>query len=267
MLIDTHCHINIMVKEKFDVPLKPNHFDLAATIVKQAAHDDVTHIINVGTSKLESKNCVELAQKFEHVWATVGIHPNDCTQYWQDDLKELKKLIQKNPDKIIGIGECGIDKHYEEYDLARQQDAFKAQIELALEHNLALVVHSRDAADETLGILDGYVGDLKRCVMHCFSYGKAIADDVQGMGFALGIGGTVTYPKNETLRAIVKNINLEHIVLETDAPYLPPQIMRGKVNHPQQIKTIAQYISELRGESFEKVAQQTTANAFKIFGI
>ena len=267
MLVDTHCHINMMVKKTFDTPLEESHIPQAEIIVNQAKEHGVSYIINVGTRAIENANCILLAQTFKNVFSTVGIHPND-SDTWQEDFELLKKWtanIQHN--KIVGIGECGIDMHYPDYDLNRQRDAFKAQIELALEHDLALVVHSRDAYDETLRILEEYKNNIQRATMHCFSYDQAFAQTVVDWNFVLGIGGTLTYPKNEELRTIVKNIPLKNIVLETDAPFLPPQAIRGKQNHPKEIVTIAQYIAELRGETFETIAQETTKNALELFGL
>lgn len=268
MLVDTHCHINIMVKKDFDVPLLQNMYPLAQQIISDAAHTGVTRIINVGTSLIESVNCVDLAKRFEHNYATVGIHPNDCTPEWRNEMKLLSKLTSRaSENRIVGIGECGLDFHYADYNLQQQIDAFRAQIELALTHNLALVIHSRDAADETLKVLHEYKDDLRRGTFHCFSYDASIADEALALGFVLGIGGTITYPKNEELRNIIRKISLDEFVLETDAPYLPPQYMRGKQNHPSQIRHIAEYIAELRGEDFQKIADSTTQNALKLFGI
>lgn len=268
MLIDTHCHINMMVKKKFDVPLTQKDISPATHIINEAAQDEVTHIINVGTSLIESQNCVMLATQFDTVFATIGLHPNDCTEQWRDDFNEIKKMVtNKEGNKIVGIGECGIDRHYPEYNLQRQIDAFKAQIELALEHDLALVVHSRDAADETLGVLEEYRNDIQRGVMHCFSYDQPIADHVIAMGFVLGIGGTLTYPKNNELRTVSQTVNIKNIVLETDAPFLPPQIIRGKQNHPKYIKTVATFLAELRSTSYKEIAQVTTDNALNLFSI
>lgn len=265
MLVDTHCHINMMVKSTFDTPLQQSDIPQAQAIVEQAQQLGISTIINVGTRSVENQNCILLARTFDSVFATVGIHPND-SDTWQDDFELLKKWVElKKENKIVGIGECGMDMHYPNYDLNRQRDAFKAQIELALEHDLALVVHSRDAYDETLGILEEYKTNISRATMHCFSYDHAFANTVTDWGFVLGIGGTVTYPKNEELRSIVKNTPLKNIVLETDAPFLPPQAIRGKKNHPKEIFTIAEYIAQLRGETFEKIAQETTKNAFKLF--
>jgi TatD DNase family protein len=267
MLIDTHCHINMMIKSAFDVSLEPHTLPLAKIIVEEAHKEDVSVIINVGTRHVENQNCILLAQHNATVFATVGIHPND-SDTWAEDIRAIKKwVIEKEKNKIVGIGECGIDRHYPDYNMQRQRDCFKAQIEIALEHDLALVIHSRDAYDETLKIVEEYKDSLHRAVMHCFSYDQSFALTVIEWQFKLGIGGTVTYPKNDVLRAVVKNISLQDIVLETDAPFLPVQNMRGKKNHPLFIKQIAEYIAQLRQESYEHVAQTTTESAIKLFNL
>jgi TatD DNase family protein len=257
-----------MVKKEFDMIMTSSQISLAQHIIDQAEAYSVTRIINVGTSLVESKNCIELARTYAPIFATVGLHPNDCTESWRTDLREIECMIQnKGANKIVGIGECGMDRHYENYDIQRQADAFKAQIELSLEYELALVIHSRDAADETLRILDEYRTQLQRVTMHCFSYDLSIARDIIAMGFVLGIGATITYPKNEELRKVVCSITLKDIVLETDAPFLPPQIIRGKQNHPLYIELIARKVAELRQESFESISEHTTENALRLFNI
>jgi TatD DNase family protein len=268
MLIDTHCHINIMVKSTFDTLLEESSFVRAQEIIEEARAHDVKRIINVGTSLIESQNCVMLARQFENVWASIGIHPNDCTPTWKKDLTIFKKLLkEKENNKIVAIGECGIDRHYPDYNLQMQKDVFKAQIELALEHDVALIVHSRDAYDETLRSLEEFKGEIKRGVIHCFSEDLAFAQTVIDFGLVLGIGGTVTYPKNEIVRSVAATIPLTKIILETDAPFLPPQIIRGKQNQPLYIETIARYLAQLRGITFDAVAEQTTATALQIFNI
>ncbi len=265
-LIDTHCHINMMVKPTFDVPLEPASLEAAHPIVQEARKHHVGTIINVGTSLVESRNCVQLARHIPTIWASVGIHPNDLTAHWQEDLIEIKKLIEFGPpNKIVAIGECGMDRHYPDYNAQRQKDAFKAQIELALSYDLALIVHSRDAYDETLRGLEEFKGEIKRGIIHCFSEDQQFADTVIDWGFAIGIGGTLTYPKNNALRSIATRVPLHKIVLETDAPFLPPQNIRGQQNHPLYIETIAHYLAQLRSTTFEDVAQQTTATAQAIF--
>jgi TatD DNase family protein len=266
MLIDTHCHMNIMVKKAFDTPLTQQECDAAKLIMQRAKNAQVTKIINVGTSVIESKNCVTLAQHYESAYATIGIHPTDATDAWRADIHALTLLLHhKEKNKIVGIGECGIDKYHKNYDAQRQRDCFKAQIELALTYDCAVVVHSREAADETLTVLSEYVKNGLRAVMHCFSYDQSIATDVINMNFLLGIGGTVTYPKNNELRSIVANTPLKHLVLETDAPYLPPQSLRGTQNSPEHIRTIAEFIAQLRGQNFDLISHETTVQAEALF--
>ena len=255
-----------MVKDSFDTPLSPELFPLVHDLVKDAEKAGVTTILNVGTSLQESINCIELARAFPPIFASVGIHPNDLTDSWKHDLKRLESYVAQQEElKIVAIGECGMDFHYPDYQIDRQKDGFKRQIELALKHQLALVVHTRDAGEETLRCLEEFKDSNLRGVIHCFSEDLSFAQEAIALGFVLGIGGTVTYPKNNTLRHVVSSVGLEHIILETDAPFLPPQSMRGKQNHPQYIKIIAEYIAELLSIPLEQVAQKTTQNAQNIF--
>lgn len=266
MLVDTHCHINMMVKKEFDVPLNAQDFVNATTIVTQAEQHDVTCIINVGTSLVESINCVELAQKNKNIYASVGIHPNDATDDWHKELKHLTSLLKKE-NKIVAIGECGLDRHYKDYNLSRQKDAFKAQIEVALEHDLAIIVHTRDAYDETLKSLDEFRGQGLRGTIHCFSEDQAFADYAIELGFVIGIGGTLTYPKNNLLRSVATTTPLEKIILETDAPFLAPQAVRGQQNHPGNIAIIAEFLANLRQETTQQIAGVTTKTALNVFRI
>lgn len=266
MIIDTHCHINMIVKHEFDRPLTTEECQKAQKIITEASAAHISSIINVGTSVSESLNCVTLAQQYPSVYATVGIHPNDCTSSWRADFSEIQKLVfNKEKNKIVGIGECGMDFHYPEYNKQRQHDAFKAQIELALEHDLALVVHTRDAGQETLGVLEEFSHNNLRGTIHCFSEDQSFADSAIAWGFVLGIGGTITYPKNTILREVVKKVGLQNIILETDAPFLPPQSLRGTQNTPANLALVAHYIAELLDTSFDEVAQTTTKNSKEIF--
>jgi TatD DNase family protein len=264
MLVDTHCHINNMVKKEFDIPLSPFDISQAQTIINEAAQEQITTIINVATSLEESKNCITLAEAFPQVFASIGIHPTDCSAQWKNDFTEIKKLIHS--EKVVGIGECGLDLYHKTTPLDRQISAFCAQIELAIMHKKALIVHSRDAYDETLRVLETYRNEKIRGVMHCFSYDNDFAQTIIAWNFYLGIGGTITYPKNEILRYAVQKTPLKHIVLETDAPFLPIQSMRGKQNHPKHIKDIAHFVADIKEILFDEVAHQTTQNARTLFG-
>ncbi len=258
-----------MVKKTFkdfDQPLTLNELMEADLIVREAAQAEISQILNVGTSLIESINCITLANRYPDVYAAVGIHPNDLTYDWKEDLLEIEKYLKKKEDyKIRAIGECGIDKHYPDYNIQRQEDAFKRQIELALTYNLPLVVHSRDAAEETYKCLRQFTSSSLRGTIHCFSEDHAWAQEALSLGFVLGIGGTVTYPRNSVLRSVVQTVGIDKIILETDAPFLPPQTMRGKKNHPRFIVTIADYIAMLLNISVAEVAHTTTRTAKELF--
>jgi TatD DNase family protein len=268
MLVDTHCHIHNMVKKDFDVALTDNQIKEARHIIEEADASGVLMIMNVGTSVVESENAVRLSQHYESLYAVVGIHPTDTRHASIGDMKKIASLL-KNPksEKIVGLGECGFDFYHQGYSKQKQKDFFLSHIELALEYDRALIVHSRDAYDETLLVLEQYKSEKLRGVIHCFSYDQQFVDIVTAWGFYLGIGGTITYPKNQSLRDIVQKIDLSHIVLETDAPFLPIQSMRGKTNHPRYIKDIAEYIAKLKQCSFEEVAEKTTKNAKKLCNV
>lgn len=265
MLIDTHCHLNMVIKTAFDRALTAAELLAIDAIIAEAAQQNVRTIINVGTSVIESSNCVRIAQQYPSTYATVGIHPNDLTADWREHFKEIKKLAAEPG--VVGIGEIGMDYHYSDYDKQRQFDAFRAQIELALERDKAVVVHSRDAIDDTLKVLQEYQHQLKRCVVHCFSENADVAQQVASWGYFIGIGGTITYPKNNFLREAVLAVGIQSIVLETDAPFLPPQSQRGKQNCPANIALVAQYLSELLPLPPTMVAEQTSANARFLFGL
>lgn len=267
MLIDTHCHMNIMVRnyvtKKNFIPLSFQEIDDCKRIINTAVNQQVSTIINVGTDLIESLTCIDIAKHFDNCYATIGLHPTDATDNWQAIMTEFTDLLRKkNELKIIGIGECGIDKYHQGYDAQRQRNVFEAQIELALEHNLALIVHSRDADIETYETLYAYRNEKNlKGTIHCFSSDMNYAAKYLDLGFVLGFGGTITYPKNNELRKVVTTIPLEKIILETDAPFLPPQIIRGKQNSPAQIRTVAEYIAMIRNEPYEHIAATTTQTA------
>ncbi len=267
MFVDTHCHLNMMVSKKIDALLDNEHFLLIGKVVEEANETKVTKIINVGTSVSETLNSVKIASLYENIFASTAIHPCDCTTEWRENFKEIEKLAkEKVKNKIVAIGETGLDFYHKPFDRRRQEDAFRLHIDLALKLNLPLVIHIRDAIDETLKILEEYSGEL-RGVAHCFVHDKKTAALLVECGFHLGIGGPITYPKNEYLRNVVLDIPLEKILLESDSPFLPPQKFRGQRNHPKYIPFIAQTISEIKGVSIDNVALVTTRNAERLFEI
>lgn len=265
MLIDTHAHINLLVTD-FDTPITSDSFSEINKILEISHKSNVTNIINVGTNLIESKNSIILANNFSSVFAAIGIHPTDWHADFKKDLAEFKTLL-KDHEKIVAIGECGLDLYHQNISLEKQIALFHAQIEIALCYKKPLIIHSRDAYEQTLKILEEYHKEPLKGVIHCFSYDYDFACTVTDWNFVLGIGGTITYPKNHELRTAVKKINESSLVLETDTPFLPIQSMRGKKNHPQYILNIAQYIAELKEIELQNVATQTTKAAKKLFNI
>lgn len=267
MLIDTHCHLEFILSHEKIEKLSFYDIDLINTIVRSAHEKSVTKIITIGTDYQRSLLCTEIAQAIPSVYCTVGIHPCDAHEDWATDFEKIKKLVvNKEKNKIVGIGESGLDFYHPNFNVDRQKDVFTAHIELALQYDLALVVHTRSAIDETLALLNPYTKNNLKAVIHCFDQDWPLAQEIIKMNFLMGIGGIVTYPKNENLRTVVLNDQLNNIILETDAPFLPPQVIRGKQNEPAQVHTVAQYLANFLHWPYEMVAEKTTHNALKLFG-
>lgn len=267
MFIDTHCHLNIMVAKEVDAPLQPTDFPIIQAHVAQAAQAGVTTIINVGTSLPESHNSMMIAACCPNVYATVGIHPCDATASWRDDMVQLESWVkEKGKNKIVGIGETGLDYYHKPFDGALQKEVFSAHIELANRYDLPLVVHVREAGDDLLKVLEQYKGRA-RGVIHCFQQSLAFAQTVIEWGFYIGIDAPITYPKNGPFREIVAQIPLSSIVLETDAPFLPPQEYRGRPNHPAYLPGFAQTVADLHGVTREELAASSSNNARRLFGV
>jgi TatD DNase family protein len=253
ILVDTHCHLTMM--------------GLVDNVVEEAAMTGVKKIISVSTTAKDSVETVEIARSASGVWATVGIHPCDVTPDWEVDFERIKSLVEKKKEnKIIGIGETGLDFYHQPFDKELQIKLFRAHIELAIENKLPVVVHIRESEEDVLNILEQYKGKLSG-VSHCFFLDEHGAKRLIDLGFYIGIGGPITYPKNNWLREVIKNVPLDSLVLETDAPFLPPQEFRGKKNHPKYLPLIAQKIAEIKNIEKAAIAQATTANVFRLFGI
>lgn len=268
MLIDTHCHLEILLKKFEKKLLSEKEVQQAQFFIERAKNNDVGMMITIGTNLIDSFNCVAIAKEFPEVYATVAIHPNDITEKWREDFKQLQGLVDaKVINKIVAIGECGIDLYHNKETCALQKDVFRAHIDLALEKQLPLVIHSRNAFDETLAVLDDYKDAPLRGVMHCFAGDLAFAHEVINRGLYLGIGGTITYPKNGALRDVIMHERLGQVVLETDAPFLAPQYKRGQQNEPAEIKPIAEYIAQMLNMPLDEVALTTTNNARSLFNI
>lgn len=252
MLIDTHCHLD-------DPKFNPDRDE----VIRRATAAGVGYIINVGSDLENSKNAVAIAQKYPNVYATVGLHPHDASSLNDKNFSEFKKLA-KSP-KVVAIGEIGLDYYRNLSPKDTQQNVFKKFLELAKELNLPVIIHARDAETDTLRILKAYKP--KKGVMHCFSAGKEMLDEVLAMGFYISYTCAVTFKNADNLRKLVKATPTERMMLETDAPYMAPQKYRGQRCEPAYVAILAEEIGHLKGLTAEDIAKITTLNAFRFFGI
>jgi len=251
MLVDTHAHLQWQV---FDKDLEK--------VLDRARKADVNCIINIGYDLSGSKKAIKLAERYEGLCATVGFHPHNANQLNENVLNELRKL-SAHPN-VVAIGEIGLDYYRNLSPRKVQLKAFEAQLALAEEVGLPVVIHDRDAHADTLKMLSKFKGRIKG-VMHCFSGSKEMADQCIKFNYYISFAGPVTFRNAYRLQAIAKKIDLDRILLETDSPWLAPQKERGKRNEPAFLIHIAEKIAELQGTSLDKLAETTANNAKRIF--
>jgi TatD DNase family protein len=266
-LIDTHVHLNMLIPDKTrDRIISAQEIIDLKPYVERAQQTQIKTMINVGTSYIESMNSIAIAKEYQNIFATIGIHPCDSDDApWEKDFEKLTKLLlEKKEHKIVGIGETGLDFYHKPFDQNIQQASFIGHIETAIEHKLPLVIHVREAADGTLDLLKNYSGKING-VIHCFSQSYDFAKQVLDWGLLLGIDAPITYPKNHALRDVVKKVPLDRLILETDAPFLPPQHLRGKKNEPANLVSVVEQIALIKECTQEQVAQITTKTAQDLF--
>lgn len=248
MFIDTHCHIS---KEYFDDI--PNLID---NIVKSG----VNKVIVNGCDMKSNFEVLELVEKYDIVYGALGFHPTELDDFSDEQLIWLEKNI--NNKKIVAIGEIGLDYHYENTDKVKQKEVFEKQLQIASKYHKPVIVHSRDAINDTYNIISKYnvIGSL-----HCFSSSKEMAERFIKLGFYIGIGGVCTYKNAKEIKEVIKAIDLEYIILETDTPYLSPEPVRKEKNTPCNIPIIASYIASLKDVDLSIVSKVTSANASRLF--
>lgn len=250
MFIDTHTHIND--KNGIDPDI----------YIKNAKDNNVLYLISSFCSKSDIKEVNYYLDKYPNLYACVGFHPEYSKDINIDDYIELEKLI-KNNKRIVAIGEIGLDYHYGKDDRLKQRELFEKQLELAIKYNKPVVIHTRDAINETYEILKKYkvVGDI-----HCFSGSIEMALKFIALGYKLGIGGVLTF-NNSKLYKVIEKIELSNILLETDSPYLTPVPYRGQKNESKNIPIIAEKIASIKNISIDKVMKETTTNAIELFDL
>ena len=253
MLIDTHAHLDF---ERFD--------DDREQVIDDASERGIKKIINIGADMESSRNSVQLAKEYSNIYAAVGMHPHDAEDFNQSCFAEFKELAQTK--KVVAIGEIGLDYHYDNSPRQRQQEVFKEQLKLAKELALPVVIHSRDAKEDSLRILKEHAADLTG-VMHCYGYDLPTAEEAFELDFYLSFGGLITFNSTSSMRKLVKKLPLERIILETDAPYLTPEPHRGERNESKYVKEVAEKMAEIKDISFSKVAEITTKNAEDLFNL
>ncbi len=251
--VETHTHLDLIKRN-------------AEEVVKDAAEKKVTKMVAIGIDLESSKIALEFASRFEGVYAAIGFHPHESKFLDEENLKELEKLAIAKKNEVVAIGETGLDYYWNHSTLPCQMEAFKKQINMAWKLNLPLIIHDREAHRDTLKILADEAKGLK-ILLHCFSGDLDMAKVCIERGYYLGVGGVVTFNNAKKLRATVKEVSLENLVLETDSPYLAPHPFRGKPNEPKYIPLIAEKIAEVKGISLEKVAKTTSKTAQEFFGI
>ena len=250
MFIDTHCHLSVEDYDDIDEVINDNR---KAGIEK---------IIISGCTKESIIESLELSKKYDDIFVTIGYHPSEAKIILNSDISALEKHLID--DKVVGIGEIGLDYHYGKDDIDLQKELFKKQLDLAIKYKLPVVIHSRDATLDTINILKEYpdvIGDI-----HCFSGSVETARQYINMGYYLGIGGVVTFT-NSNLSNVVKEIGIDNIVFETDSPYLTPVPFRGKKNSSKYIPYICKKVAETLGEDENMVAKKVLDNTYNLFDL
>lgn len=233
-------------------------------LLNSIQENEVGTIINVGASWKSVTSVIELAEKYPFIYAALGLHPDEVGDLNEERFVFLKEQCRKQ--KVVAIGEIGLDYYWDNESHDIQKKWFVRQLELARELDLPVIIHSRDAAEDTLKIMKEHAQGL-RGVIHCFSYSKELAEEYVKMGFHIGIGGVVTFKNGKKLKEVAEVIPLERILLETDCPYLAPEPYRGKRNSSLYIPHIAQAIADIKGITYEEVVAQTEQNGKLLFGI
>jgi TatD DNase family protein len=250
MFVDTHAHLEML--EDVEV------------VIKRALAHGVSRVVAVSSNLESSRRTLEIARTFPQVFAAVGVHPHEALSLNKEVLEELEKLSENQ--KVVAIGETGLDYHYMNSPREVQIASFKNHIELAKRLSLPLVIHVRDAHEDMVSILKEQIAEGVKGVIHCFTGDYLTANRYIDMGFYISFSGIITFKNADKIREAARIIPLERLLIETDSPYLAPFPFRGKRNEPAYVVYVAEKIAELRGELLEKIAEETTRNAKELFG-
>lgn len=251
MFVDSHCHLNFPeLAERMD--------DVRARM----AENQVSHALVISVNKPKYPQVLALAEQFDNFWATVGVHP-DVKDEPEFSFEEL--LAQASHPKVVAIGETGLDYHWHPDQPEWQRERFRVHIQAAKAAGLPLIIHTRSSAQDTMQLMRSEGADAAGGVMHCFTESWNIAQQALDLGFYISFSGIVTFKAAKELKEVAKQVPLDRLLIETDSPYLAPMPHRGKTNEPAFVRHVAEHISELRGESVERIAQASTDNFFRLF--
>ncbi|HEV2903530.1 MAG TPA: TatD family hydrolase, partial [Pyrinomonadaceae bacterium] len=259
MFVDSHCHID-----------GPDYDADREEVIARARDAGVTTMLNVGTGDPHSgafERAAALAEKHREVYCAIGVHPHDAKLF---DAAAERRLIDlaKQSSRIVAWGEIGLDYHYDHSPRDVQRDVFRRQLAIARALNLPVVIHSREADDDTIAILrEALAGYSRAGVMHCFGGSLQMAEQAIELGFFISFAGNLTFKKADDLRAIAQKLPLERLLVETDCPYLTPVPFRGKRNEPARVVETAKFLAELKGLSLEEVGSATSENFGRLFGV
>jgi TatD DNase family protein len=254
MLIDTHVHLD-----------DTRYAEDREALISRASQAGVEVLVTIGTSMDDSRWAPPFAQGHKQVYAVVGSHPERVLEWKPGQMGEYEALAREP--KVVAIGEVGLDYHSEGFDKEAQAVCFRSMIQLGRKLKLPLVIHQRDAAEDTLRILKEEGAGAEGGVFHCFAGTWETAKAAMDLGFDIAVGGILTFPSARELREVIAKVPMQRLVLETDGPWLAPQEQRGKRNEPAYIKSVAAKLAEIKGLGFDKVEEATTANARRLFRI
>jgi len=253
-MFETHAHYD-------DKAFDPDREEL----LNSMKENQVSYIVNVGASIETSKKTIELAEKHPFIYGAIGVHPSETAELNEEKLQWLKENSKE--EKIVAIGEIGLDYYWEEPTKEIQHNWFSKQLQLAHEVNLPVIIHSRDAAKDTIDIMRSNQAERLNGIIHCYSYSKETARDFLNMDYYFGIGGVITFNNAKKLVEAVEYIPIDKILLETDCPYLAPMPYRGKRNSSVYLSYIATKIAQIKGITYETVVEETCKNAKKLYRI
>ncbi len=254
MLVDSHCHLDRLKLDKYEHGLDD--------ALNAARERGVTHMLCVCISEENKQAVLDIAQRYPDISASVGVHPSDVKA---EVVSEEALHRWAEADKVVAIGETGLDYYYTDEFAEQQRESFANHLRVAGERGLPVIVHTRDAREDTLRIIEAHGNTQSAGVLHCFTESWEMAERALALGYYISLSGIVTFKNATELKEVAKRVPAERLLVETDSPYLAPVPYRGKPNEPKFVREVAEYVAELRGLSYEDLAEQTSENFFRLF--